>query len=273
MALKKNKTQLNKVFNIILNVLTYLFFAICIAALVLSIALKKDADDAASIFGMQFRIVVSDSMEKCDQTDVSKYEIKDIPVKSLLVIELVPENESEAEQWYADLRDGDVLTFKYHYVTQETITHRIVGDPVKNENGGYTIHLEGDNKASENTDTLVQTIDTSLEDSPNYIIGKVVGRSYPVGLIITALKSPVGIICFIIVPCAVIAIFELIRLINALTEGKRKKEREEKAQRDAEFEQMKQQIEMLKRQQASVGQHDPDVDESTGHNASDETKE
>ncbi len=247
MSNDKPKTKAQKVIGIILNVLTYLFFAICLIALVLSVTAKRDVDGAVNLWGKQMRVVISDSMGKCDQTDVSGYEIKDIPIKSMIFIDLVPEDEGEAAEWYASLKVGDVLTFRYVYVQQETITHRIT-EITKKETGGYIIQLEGDNKASD-ANTLSQTIDTSLTDSPNYVIGKVTGQSYAIGLLTTAVKSPVGIVCIVIIPCVIIAIFEIFRLVNALTENRRKKEREEQEKRDAEFEEMKRQLELLQQQQ------------------------
>ncbi len=243
-------TKAKKIVGIVLNVIMYIFFAFCIFALVLSVSAKKDADGAVSIFGKQVRIVVSDSMAKCEQTDVSEYKIKDIPVKSMIFIDLVPENEQEAKEWYANLEVGDVLTFRYVYVRQETITHRITKITEK-ETGGYIIDLEGDNKASD-SNTLTQQIDTSLADSPNYVIGKVTGQSYFLGVVITAVKSPVGIVCIVIIPAVIIAIFEIIRLINAITEGKRKKQEEENRRRDEELENMRRQLELLQQQQAQA---------------------
>ena len=249
MSDEKPKTKGQKAVGILLNTLAYAFFAVCIAALFLSVTAKKDSDGAVNLWGRQLRVVVSDSMAKCDETDVGGYDIKDIPIRSMLLIELVPENEAEAEEWYAGLKVGDVLTFRYVYVRQETITHRITEITPK-ETGGYIIKLEGDNKASD-ADTLTQTIDTSLTDSPNYVIGKVTGQSLAVGLFITALKSPVGIVCIVIIPCIIIAVFEIIRLVNALTENRKKREREEQKKRDEEFEEMKRQLELLQQQQTS----------------------
>lgn len=251
MSKEKPKTRAKKIIDIVLNVLTYLFFAICLVALVLSVTAKKDADGAVNLFGTQMRVVLSNSMAKCDQTDVSAYKIKDIPVKSMLFIDLVPEDGKEADEWYKNLKVGDVLTFRYVYVQQETITHRITEITPK-ETGGYIIRLDGDNKASD-ANTLTQTIDTSETDSPNYIIGKVTGQNYLLGLLITAVKSPVGIICIVIIPCIIIAVFEIFRLVGALTENKRKQEREEQKKRDEEFEEMKRQLELLQKAQQSAG--------------------
>ena len=95
------------------NILLYLFIAICLLGVILAITSKKDDDGTATIFGKQLRFVLSPSMEKCDATDVSGFEIKDIPTKSVVFIDTVPEDEAKAAAWYADLKVGDVLTFKY----------------------------------------------------------------------------------------------------------------------------------------------------------------
>ena len=68
-----------------------------------------------------------------------------------------------------------------------TITHR-VKSIVEKDTGGYIIELVGDNKTGE-SELLVQTIDTSIEESPNYIIGEVVYTSIIIGFILNMLKS------------------------------------------------------------------------------------
>ncbi len=247
---KTENSKAKKILSISLNVLSYLFFAICLVALFFSIKLKlddRDNDGAVDIFGMQMRIVQSDSMAELKDAEYdSEWRIKNIPVRSMIFIETVPEDEAEAEAWYAELKNGDVLTFRYLYTTQETITHRIVNKYEK-EGGGYIFELEGDNKASESAGGLTQIVDTTATDSPNYVIGKVVSQSYPLGLLITAVKSPIGIICMVMLPCFIIAIIEVIRLIGAVTEGKKKKEKEEAQKRDEEFEAMKKQLEELRK--------------------------
>ncbi len=196
-------------FDVVSRILTCCFLIICIAAVALTLMSGKGSDGAISIFGIQMRIVISDSMEESEYTDVSVYEIKDIPVKSMIFIENAPEDEEELSEWYADIEVGDVLTFRYVYATQETITHRVI-DKYENENGGYTFTLEGDNKASDSK-TLTQTIDTSEVDSPNYIIGKVIGQSHFLGLLVAATKKPFGLMTLIIIPCCLLALLEFIR--------------------------------------------------------------
>ena len=236
----KKSSLAKTVVNIAANVLLYMFVAICVLGVVLTVVSKRGDDGTATIFGLQMRYVKSPSMEKCDLTDVSEYQIKDIPMNAMVFIETVPEDEAKAAEWYASLKMGDVLTFKYVYVRQETITHRIVNIEEK-ITGGYIITLEGDNKNAE-TDLMQQTIDTSLTDSPNYIIGKVTGQSYVLGLLVYAFKTPVGIVCLIIIPCLIIIAFEVIRLVKVFGKDKKEKLQAEKKKQDDEIEELKRQL-------------------------------
>ena len=238
------KTQvIKKTAKIVANVLLYAFIAVCIFGVILTISSKKDADGTATIFGKQMRLVLSPSMEKCDATDVQGYDIKHIPTGSMVFIDVVPEDDAEAEEWYKDLKKGDVLTFKYVYVRQETITHRIT-DIYKNENGGYTINLEGDNKDSD-SEVLTQTIDTSLKNGPNYVIGKVIGQSRLIGLFVRVLKSPIGLVFIVIIPSLIIVILEIIKIIKLLGTGKRKKEQEEKERTANELDELRRRLKEL----------------------------
>lgn len=238
--MKDKKAIVKKVLKITGNVLVYLLMAIAMFVLVISITSKKDSDGTATVFGYQLRFVQSDSMEECELTDVSKFEIKSIRVKSCVFVDVAPESEEEKAEWYKSLKVGDVLTFKYVYSRQETITHRIVNIEEK-ITGGYIITLEGDNKNAE-TDLMQQTIDTSLTDSPNYIIGKVTGQSYVLGLLVYAFKTPVGIVCLIIIPCLIIIAFEVIRLVKVFGKDKKEKLQAEKKKQDDEIEELKRQL-------------------------------
>ena len=235
-----------KVLKVLASVLLYIFIAVCIFTVVLTIAGKRSGDDCITLFGRQMRIVISPSMEKSDQTDVSAYEIKDIPLKSMVFIDVVPEDEAQAKEWYADLKVGDVLTFKYVYVKQEVITHRIVRI-VENGSGGYIIDLEGDNKSG-NRDVLSQTIDTSKRNSPNYIIGKVVGKSYPLGLVVSMLKSKLGLILAVILPSLLILIFEVMKIVKMFEMGKREKVQAKIKDQQNELDELRQRLAELERQ-------------------------
>ena len=239
--MNSGKKTAKKVISIAFDVLFVCFFILVAFTLFMAISAKKE-DGAMRFFGYEMRIVVSPSMEKCDQTDVSGYEIKDIPVKSLVFIQTVPE-EGE-EEWYSSLKVGDVLTFRYVYTSQETITHRITAIS-PNDGGGYTITLQGDNKSASGG-TLSQVIDTSDADSPNYVIGKVTGKSFVLGVIITALRSTWGIVLIVIVPCAVIIIFEIMRIVEAVRRDKMARLDEESARKDEEIAELRRKLEEAK---------------------------
>ena len=251
----------NRVFSVIINVLLYSFLALCVFLLVIAISSKKDSDGAATVFGRQIRLIRSDSMTESEATDVSEFEIKDLPIKTLIFIETVPEKAEEKEDWYAELEVGDVLTFRYVYVSQETITHRITSITEK-ETGGYIIELQGDNAAS-GTHAGVQTIDTSETESPNYVIGKVTGSSRLLGLLVYALKTPVGICCIVIVPCVIVIGIELVRIFSVINEEKRKKAKEETAKKQDEIDELKQQLAALKAAVDKSQQTDAGKEEKT----------
>ena len=244
--------------------------ALCIFLLAVSGTSKKDADGAANVFGMQMRIVVSDSMAKCDETydDIKQYKIKAIPLRSMVFVQTVPEDEQKANAWYDKLKVGDVLTFRYSYGKQVTITHRIVSI-AKNDNGGYTIVLEGDNRAPSTADGQStvgqQTIHTEQRNSSyNYVIGKVVGQSKVLGFLTYAVKQPIGIALIVIVPCSIIMIMEIVRIVSILNEEKRRKTAEIQQQQSNEIEELRRQLASMQAgmatgtvQQQSVSEQQP----------------
>ncbi len=210
----KRVSAVEKTVGIVVHVLLACFFLFCLTGLFLSVMAKQTSDGAIKLFGYEMRLVVSNSMEKSETTDVREYAIQDIPIHSLIFIETVPEGKEKA--WYDALKIGDVLTFRYVYTKQETITHRIV-EIKENEQGGYTIVLEGDNKNA-TTGALQQVIDTSQTNSLNYVIGKVTGKSIVLGYLVTFLQSTWGIIFIVIVPCLIIIFIEISRIIRVIRE-------------------------------------------------------
>ncbi len=243
---KDKKSLIVKISKIFLDVFVVLFASFAIFSLVIAVSSKTNPDNT-TIFGKRVFFVQSDSMGECADVDVSQYEIKSIPVKSCIFVETVPEDETKKEEWYSAIEVGDVLTFKYHLVSsQDTITHRVINIESK-ESGGYIFTLEGDNHSS-SSNVGQQIIDTSLDNSStNYIIGKVTGQNYALGLIIYALKSTVGICCIVILPCAIIIVYNLYRIINVLRLDKKEKLQLETNQKNEEIELLKQQIAELQK--------------------------
>ena len=206
--------MIKKIFKITSDILLYCFIFLGLITIIITLSSKKDIDGATNIFNYQLRLVITDSMAKCSETNVSKYKIKSIPKNSLVLIKKIEDND------YKKIKEGDVLTFRYLYTEQVTITHR-VKSIVEKETGGYIIELVGDNKTGE-SELLVQTIDTSIEESPNYIIGEVVYTSIIIGFILNMLKSSLGIVFIIIIPSFIIILLEVIKIINVTVIENRK---------------------------------------------------
>lgn len=263
-----DKAKIKKIGKIALDVLLYIFLAICIFAVIVTVISKRDSDGAAEVFGYQMRVVTSDSMSESEFTDVSAYKIKDIPIRSMVFVKVMPDDPAEADEFYRSLKVGDVLTFRYVYTTQVTITHRITSITEK-DTGGFIIELAGDNKNSEDGQ-LTQVIDTSIPNNTNYVIGKVTGQAYLLGLLMSFLMQPVGIILLIIVPCFIIILLEVLKIVKVLGADKKKREQEEKQNKDNELEELRRKLAELEREKTEQTTSQPTAVES---NDNEEIKE
>jgi hypothetical protein len=210
------------------------------------------SEGAAEIFGHQMRIVTSESMAANDAVDVSKWDIKSIPLSSMVFVQLVPEDPAEAKKWYEDLGEGDVLTFRYVYTTQVTITHRITD--ITPKGSGYVITLQGDNRDTEGGQG-VQIIDTTVPNNTNYVVGKVVGQSLLLGVVLGFLMQPVGIVFIIIVPCALIILSEALKIAKVLGAEKRQKLQEEKEKTEAEIADLRKRLAELEQGKADAAEN------------------
>lgn len=245
------KQKVLKALQIAGDVLFCLIIAFALFVLIISVSAKRDADGTANVFGYQLRFVRSGSMEKCDQTDVSGYKIKSIPVKSCVFIKKAPapEDQQALNEWCSALSVGDVLTFQYSKygaanIQDKVITHRIV--KIEPKEGGYIITLEGDNK-NDTGSVGQQVIDTTKADGLDYIIGKVEGQSYFLGLCVYALKSPIGLIFIIIVPCMIVIAYEVIKIVTVLNKDKKDRQQQEKTAKEDEIALLRKQLEELQK--------------------------
>ena len=264
-----DKAKIKKIGKIALDVLLYIFLAICIFTVIVTVISKRDSDGAAEVFGYQMRVVTSDSMSESEFTDVSAYKIKDIPIRSMVFVKVMPDDTDEADEFYRSLKVGDVLTFRYVYTTQVTITHRITD--IEEIEGGFKITLAGDNKNSEDGQ-LTQVIDTSIPNNTNYVIGKVTGQAYLLGLIMSFLMQPIGIILLIIVPCFIIILLEVLKIAKVLGADKKKREQEEKAQKESELEELRRKLAELEREKTEQITPPPTAVETNDNEESKEDK-
>ena len=245
-----NKSKVKKIFKIAADVVIYLFLAIAVCSVFLTVLGPKSTDGATEIFGYQIRLVTTNSMAQGEATDTSGYDIKSIPQGSVVFIETVPDDKQAAAEWFEnEVKIGDVLTFKYLYEKQIVITHRVVDKYPDPDGEGYVIVLEGDNKDFDSK-LLQQTIYTSEKEPVNYVIGKVRGSSYVLGVFIGAMKEPLSLLLIIILPCSAVIIYELIKIARALGSEKKEKQRAESNRKDEEILELKKQLEALKQKDA-----------------------
>ena len=253
------KATFKNILKILGDVALYAFIIIGLLCVLVAITSKKDKDGTATIFGYQLRTVETSSMDYNRQFDeevgYDNVDIKELPINTMVFIEVVPEDPEERAQWYADLKEGDVITFRYSEYgnRQIVVTHRLVSKVYRESDGGYTLTLKGDNgPINENSLADEQVIDSLSKSSFNYVIGKVTGSSKVLGWIVTTLQKPIGLILVIILPCAIIIVYEVMRIISMFGDDKKKRQLEndelnkriQKEQQD-EIEELKKKLAMI----------------------------
>ena len=68
-----------------------------------------------------------------DGDSENEYDIKSIPIKSLIKVDLI--KEGKENKFYSSLKKGDAFTFNYVPLNNTTITHRIVSEPIVIDGG------------------------------------------------------------------------------------------------------------------------------------------
>jgi len=225
------------------NVLLWLFMVFAAVALAFSLV-GRLRDGAVTLFGVQMRVVLTESMAKNDAVDTSDYEIKDIPAGSMVFVEVVPDGIEARSEWFEGLRVNDVLTFRYVFDTQKTVTHRLVGKESDGE-GGYVLTLKGDNAGKDAEGQVIRTAEHEV--SPNYVIGRVVGQSRALGAIVSAVSHPIGLLLAVIIPSLLIAAFEIFRIVGYFTEDRRKRREDELLKKENEIAELRQRLEEMQK--------------------------
>lgn len=234
-TVKKDK---KKTYKLIGNIIFYTVFAFFFILACFSITTRFTKGRFGS---SQFLVVISSSMEGEEKKE---YDIKSIPVKSLIKVDLI--KEGKENEFYTSLKKGDVLTFNYIPLNNTTITHRIISDPVVLDNGVIKFELKGD---AVDGDENIQTLYS--DGRTGEILGKVSFVSLPLGQMYFFITSKVGTLVLVILPSAAICIFEISKIIYVISENKRNKkeikEKEERDKKDKEIEDLKKQLEEAKK--------------------------
>ena len=188
-----------------------LISAVVILAVVLSVAgymihLNGNSLDYSET---DVKIVVTGSMDGEPRT---QYDISSIPTGSMIFIHKVTD-----DSFYSSLRVGDVLTFNYMHPTEKknmVVTHRII--QISETGGVYTYTLAGDSIVDDPTNGSTQVV---TSDS-GAIIGKVVGVSHVLGVLVTFMSKDAGKICFILIPCIILIVAEVLNIVKILRNRK-----------------------------------------------------
>lgn len=165
------------------NGITILFIFL-LAVTMLFIIASRAAGEEPSLFGYQFKTVLSGSMDP------------EMPVGSMILIQLADEKET--------FRTGDVITFKTK--DDMLVTHRII----ETEDNGQRFVTKGDNNNGPDIDPVL------VEN----IVGKYVGWTIPyLGYVFHYLSSKQGILLVFLIPGVLLlghAVFTLIRMVRLI---------------------------------------------------------
>ena len=216
-----------KVLSVLSGIVIALFLILAVACLFVSISYKIQGEDG-ELFGRQFRIVTSGSMEP------------EIATGAIVCIDAAPDTEDrEARQEFLDsLEVGNVITFYYLQAASSgevVVTHRIV--EIQEGESGRTFVCHGDAV----DEGEVQYVDE--ED----VIGIVEWDNLALGKVVQFFRTNVGIVVCLILPAALILLYEVIHISRILSERKREKREEEAAAREEEIERLRRELDEIKK--------------------------
>ncbi len=220
------KAAAKKTLSVISGVLIALFLLLAALSLAITIFYSAKGEDAV-LFGCQFRIVLTGSMEP------------EIGAGDLVAVRVA---ERDGAEFYEELEVGDVVTFYWRGASDKDeyiVTHRIT--EIKKTSTGFEYTLKGDAVESD-----TQTVTSASGD----IIGKVTWHSAALGAFVRFIRSKAGIVCCMILPALLVAALESWHIAGLVREGRREK-RENAAARDKEIETLKREIEELKKERES----------------------
>lgn len=238
---------MKKVLNIVLDVLIWVFVAFAAMITFIVFTSTQNAEGIPSIGGRMLFTVQTDSMEPT------------ISVGSMVMAKKVTN--------FADLKKDDIITFYMDDGTGQTIvnTHRII-EVKENGPGSYSYVTKGDHNS------MVDPDEVKISD----IIGVYSGKIPVVGKAVDFMKTKTGFFVCILLPLIAFFLYELIRFIMVVIEGKREMsgvsaEDEEEIKKKAIEEYLAKQAAEKAAQESAVAQESaPEADNSFVPDESDE---
>lgn len=206
-----------------------------IAVLFLIVIVQMFSGKEPDLFGYRFYYILTDSMSP----------------------ELQPGDVVLSESFASDeekhkIKIGDVVTFIGNTGSQngKKITHRVMAAPYFDEaEGKYFIVTKGDKEGA-------------IPDAPiplDRVEAKSVGKSYFVGFLFRAIRTPVGYVLLIVVPvCVVIAIL----VLKLAADFRARKAKEREAEEERRIRSLKEEaVKEYLKQKAEEGESPPEKDD------------
>jgi signal peptidase I len=186
-------------FKILNGLITGALILVIGSAAILGFSARRSGDAIPTIAGHKVLAVISGSMEPGIRTgDV-------IIVKPLKD----PANE---------VKDGDVITFRAREKADMLITHRVIGT-VKVDGKPVAFGTKGDNN---------EVVDREVV-APEQIIGRYEWRIPYFGYITNFIRTPLGIVLFVVLPGVIIIGMEFVKIWKTLSEAEAAKKAEAEA--------------------------------------------
>ena len=198
------KQQVFKYLGIVRNVLFYLLLLVLLLFSISNLSVRSEKD-LPNIFGKGFVSILSGSMEGEEKDN--------FPTGSLVFIDVLSQSQKE------DLEVGQIVVF-YDNVQRIHIIHRIktiTGNTVVTQ-GDVNAELYGDFDGT-NFDPNMQLEASQLED----IIGRYTGHWTGVGQFIQEVRTPNGLVLWVILPLFILFTFEAVVLIRYLLRRNKEK--------------------------------------------------
>ena len=261
--MNENKSKIKRTLSITGYILLFLLL---ILDVLLIIGKLNSTNGVSNFFGTEVYTVLTGSMEGSEEfyAEHPEYSIKSCPIDSAIFVERAPEpiydgdsdelkitKQEAIDNYYSNIKVGDVLTFIYQHGRSYIITHRIIDIQVNN--GVYKFTLRGDNPTGDKTITSSSPTQEVQSDS-GLVIGKVKGVNVPLGkFIVHFLNNKLAFGLVVLIPAGALFAFEVVRIILVLTEDKREKKtlelKAKNAEKEALIEELRKKVEELEKQQ------------------------
>lgn len=230
-AAGRKKSGAARVWSVVSGIVIAVVLVAAVVALIVAICYRAQGE-TLTVGGMQYRIVLTGSMEG-DRED-------SLRTHSIVGIQVAPEDEAQRQEFFASLQVGDIITFNdwTRTGTQDdpvVNTHRIV--EINGTETGFTFTTQGDANDAPDAQPIG-------EDD---VIGKVTWSNYGLGAFLYFLCSTTGIVVCLIVPAALILIYEIFNIARIVRADRHRKQQEESDAREREIERLRAELEELKR--------------------------